>query len=154
MGFLSDDCWCMMHISPKVDQVPLPLPVSLALPRLRFKLPGPDAIATLFCSCPFSRISFTTSSSLWVPKSLSSCCCDGWRSMPWDPWLEKKTRNASYGKKKRWLWMTWVTKEKKLLVQSTTSVSGIVLNDHVKFKVFRKNEKHLLVWLKVHVSYD
>ena len=50
--------------------------------------------------------------------------------------------------------MTWVTKEKKLLVQSTTSVSGIVLNDHVKFKVFRKNEKHLLVWLKVHVSYD
>ena len=36
-------------------------------------------------------------------------------------------------------------KKEKLLLQSKTSVSEIVLNDHVKFKVLRKGERQLRV---------
>ena len=111
---IADDVYLKIISSPGVDQgKPLLFMPALPLPRLAFKFPGPVSIASLCCMCPFSKIIVTTSISLWVPKTVSNSCFDGWPRRPWAPWLEKRTVNASYRKKKRWLWMPWRHERKK-----------------------------------------
>ena len=53
----------------------------------------PD-IASPDCSFPFFRMNSTTSVSLCVPKSVSSCCFEGWRRIPCVPCSERKIRKA------------------------------------------------------------
>ena len=142
---IADDAYLKIISSPMkhgVNQIPvIPLPrlSTTALPREMFKVPE-DAIALLCCSFPFFRINVTTSTSLWVWNTVSSCCCDGWRSLPWAPWPEWKTVYASYRKKGDYE-CQGVMKKKKLHVQATMSVSAIELSDHVKFKVLKKRWK-------------
>jgi len=53
----------------------------------------PD-IASPDCSFPFFRMNTTTSVSLCVPKSVSSCCFEGWRRIPCVPCSERRIWKA------------------------------------------------------------
>ena len=99
---IGDASYLKILSSPGIDQIPVKPLLRLsttALPRDILKVPE-AAIVPPACSFPFFRINVITSTSLWVPKTVSSCCCDGWRSTPWAPWPEWKTVNALYRKRR------------------------------------------------------
>lgn len=66
---------------------PLPLDTFVE-PKLLFRIVSPD------CATPFSRTNWTTSMSLCVPNTVSSCWFDGLLRRPCAPWLENNTWKA------------------------------------------------------------
>ena len=74
------------NVFPRVSTAKLPFATLVELKPLE--------IPSAFCSFPLRSSCSTTSTSLCVPNTESSCWLEALPSIPWVPWLEKKTENA------------------------------------------------------------
>lgn len=73
---------------------PLVSTVKLPLPKFSDAMPLRLSRESDCCAEPFSSSCCTTSMSLCVPNTESSCCFEASPRIPCEPWFEKKTLKA------------------------------------------------------------